>query len=104
MKENNFDEKTCPVKKALEVIGGKWKLRIIDKLSQGTIRYGELKKSIPDISEKMLIQELKSLVALEMIKKKAYPEIPPRVEYSLSPKGGEIIPILDLMKQFGTKL
>lgn len=90
----------CPVKKSLEMLGGKWKLRIIDTCAPNYRRFGELKRAIPDISEKMLIQELKKLVAFGILQKKSYPEIPPRVEYSLTDKGREVLPIIALLKTF----
>lgn len=67
---------------------GKWTLLIIFQINHRIIRYEELKRTIPRISEKMLIDELKSLCSKGLIKKKQYPEVPPRVEYSLTPLGG----------------
>lgn len=91
----------CPIKRTLDIIGGKWKLRLISQIGNEKRRYGELKKLIPDISEKMLIQELKSLVAFDVLRKKSFKEIPPRVEYSLTEKGLEVLPIIEMMKEFG---
>lgn len=102
MKKIIQDEVQCPVKKALYVIGGKWKLRLIYQMKDETRRYGDLKRLLPDISEKMLIQELKSLAEYKVINKKSYNEIPPRVEYTLTNKGEEILPIIELMIKFGT--
>ena len=65
------------------------------------IRYGELKRAIPGISEKMLIDELKFLCGKGLIKKKQYPEVPPRVEYSLTPLGEKVLPIIDEIAKFG---
>ena len=70
---------------------GKWTLLIIFQINHRIIRYEELKRTIPRISEKMLIDELKSLCSKGLIKKKQYPEVPPRVEYSLTPLGGESV-------------
>ena len=96
------DLSRCTVRKSLEILGGKWKLLMIYYLkSQQPLRYGELKRLMPDISEKMLIQELKSLVKNGVLKRKSYPEIPPRVEYSLTEKGKEVLPIIDLLNSFG---
>ncbi len=95
------NEVQCPVKTALNVIGGKWKLRLIYQMKDDTRRYGDLRRLIPDISEKMLIQELKSLVEFRVLNKKSYNEIPPRVEYTLTDKGKEILPIIELMIEFG---
>jgi DNA-binding HxlR family transcriptional regulator len=65
------------------------------------MRYGELKKAIPGISEKILIQELNSLVENKLVSKKAYPEIPPRVEYRLTETGLRALPIVDKLASFG---
>jgi DNA-binding HxlR family transcriptional regulator len=94
-------EVPCPVKKTLNIIGGKWKLRLIYQINNDVRRYGDLKRLLPDISEKMLIQELKSLVEYGVLNKKSYNEIPPRVEYTLTDKGKNILPIIDLMIKFG---
>jgi DNA-binding HxlR family transcriptional regulator len=102
--ENNISEAQCPIKKALDVIGGKWKLRIITQIGANICRYGELRKLIPDISEKMLIQELKSLVEYDILNKKSYHEVPPRVEYWLTKKGKKVLPLIEDMAKFGTIL
>ncbi len=96
-------EEVCPIKKSLDMIGGKWKLRIIYQIGMETRRYGELKKMIPEISEKMLIQELKSLVDYNILARKIYHEVPPRVEYTLTPKGLSALPLIELMREFGTQ-
>lgn len=101
MKKNN---ESCPVRHSLRVIGGKWRLRIINEIGHDKRRFGELKRLVPDISEKMLIQELKNLTTLGILNRKAYPEIPPRVEYSLTELGKEALPIIDQVKNFGDKL
>jgi DNA-binding HxlR family transcriptional regulator len=102
--KNNIAEAECPIKKTLDVIGGKWKLRIIAQIGMEVCRYGELRKLIPDISEKMLIQELKSLVEYEILNKKSYNEIPPKVEYSLTKKGKKVLPLIEDMVNFGMML
>lgn len=100
-KENNS---LCPVSEALKVIGGKWRLQIIHEIGDQKRRFGELKRLIPSISEKMLIQELKNLVALGVLRRKAYKEIPPRVEYSLTKHGEKVLPIIEHIKVFGNEL
>ena len=97
-------EKKCPVAEALKFIGGKWTLQIIYELGENTRRFGELKRLIPDISEKMLIQELKKMVENDIVHRKAYPEIPPKVEYSLTQRGQQILPILEKIERFGLEL
>jgi len=100
MKKNYFGPQ-CPVKKALDILGGKWKMLIIYQIGDEVRRYGELRKLIPNISEKMLIQELKSLVEHDILNKKSYNEIPPKVEYTLTDKGKRVLPIIGQMKTFG---
>jgi DNA-binding HxlR family transcriptional regulator len=89
------------LKKTLEIISGKWRLFIILQLGQHTRRYADLRRMIPGISEKMLVQELKALVLLGVLTKTAHPEIPPRVEYSLSERGLLILPTLVQLKDVG---
>lgn len=90
----------CPIRTTLELVGGKWKLLIIVQLRGIPLRLSELKKSIPDISEKMLIQELKTLIDSDLVIRKNYGEVPPRVEYSLSKKGKLALPLIRSMKKF----
>jgi DNA-binding HxlR family transcriptional regulator len=104
MKEKVILVLECPVKKALDLIGGKWKLQIINQVGHDVRRYGELKRLLPDISEKMLIQELKSLVDSEILNKKSYYEIPPRVEYFLTDKGKKVLPMIEAIKAFGLEM
>lgn len=94
-------DENCPVRKSLELLGGKWTLLILFQINDRIIRYGELKRSIPGISEKVLIQALNSLLENELVCKKAYPEIPPRVEYWLTQKGLNTLPIIDNLAVFG---
>lgn len=100
MEENENKNLSCPVGKTLRVLGGKWRLRIINEIGADRKRFGELKRLIPDVSEKMLIQELKNLVQHGILVRKAYNEIPPRVEYFLSDKGKRVLPIIDEIKKF----
>ena len=87
----------CPVTYTLDKIGGRWKPIIIFNLLSGTKRYGELKKAIPNITEKMLIQHLKELETDNLVKRKALPVVPPHVEYSLTKSGLELDPVLTAM-------
>jgi DNA-binding HxlR family transcriptional regulator len=104
MKKNNKKEILCPVSEALKVIGGKWRLQIINEIGIEKRRFGALKRLIPEISEKMLIQELKKLVSYGILHRKAYREIPPRVEYSLTEEGKKVLPIIAQIKIFGESL
>jgi DNA-binding HxlR family transcriptional regulator len=93
----------CPVTYTLEKIGGRWKPIIIYNLMSGTKRYSELKKLIPAITEKMLIQHLKQLEADNLVQRKAKPVIPPFVEYSLTDSGKELRQVLDAMVGWALK-
>ena len=100
-KTNNFTE--CPVTFTLEKIGGRWKTIIIYNLQSGTKRYSELKKMMPAITEKMLIQHLKELQADDLVHRKVISTIPAHVEYSLTEIGLELTPILNAMSHWGLK-
>jgi DNA-binding HxlR family transcriptional regulator len=101
LKEIPASDETCPVRRTLNILGGKWTLLILFQINERVIRFGELKRSIPGISEKMLIQELNSLVEHNLVSKKAYPEIPPRVEYRLTELGIKTLPIAETLGVFG---
>ena len=91
----------CPMVSAINVIGGKWKPIILHMLSAGTMRFGELKKNIPPVSQKMLTQQLRELEADGIILRTVYAEVPPRVEYLLSDKGATLTPILNHLYAWG---
>lgn len=91
----------CPVRASLTLLSGKWTLLILFQINENVMRYGELKRAIPGISEKILIQELNMLVESKLVSKKAYPEIPPRVEYTLTELGLKTLPIVDKLAAFG---
>ena len=93
----------CPVAYTLAVLEGKWKWMSIYILSEdGILRYGELKKRLPGITHKMLSQHLKELEAEGLINRQSYHQVPPKVEYSLTEKGRSLVPILELMCQWGS--
>lgn len=92
-----------PVNITLKVIGGKWKPLILWFLCDKTLRFNELQKSMPGITQKMLTTQLRELEKDNIIKRKIYPQIPPKVEYSLSKYGKTIYPILELMAEWGDK-
>lgn len=93
---------SCPIEYTLDVMGGKWKLLIIYYLMTNKVmRYGELKRNISGITHKMLSSQLKELESKEIIKRKEYPQIPPKVEYSLSKKGASLLPIFGMMYEWG---
>ncbi len=101
LKEINPCDENCPVRASLNLLGGKWTLLILFQINERVIRYGELKRTIPGISEKMLIQELNFLVEHKFVAKKSFPEIPPRVEYRLTKLGLNTLPIVDKLAAFG---
>lgn len=90
-----------PVELSLEIIGGKWKMPIIWRLKDGKKRYGELRRSLPRVTHKMLTQQLRELEEAEIITRKVYPEVPPKVEYSLTLLGRSVIPVIDLLREWG---
>lgn len=95
----------CPLTFALEVIGGKWRLPIIWLLNKNdTMRYNELKRSIDGITNMMLTQSLKELESYGIIKRQQFMEIPPRVEYSLTDNGKELISALKILADWGSKM
>ena len=97
---NSFD---CPVSVTADAIGGKWKPLILFYLEGGTRRFGELRRLIPQATKKMLTQKLRELERDQIIRRKIYAEVPPRVEYSLTRHGESLSPILKQMSQWGAK-
>jgi DNA-binding HxlR family transcriptional regulator len=93
----------CPIYYTLDKIGGRWKPLILWYLREGAKRYSEIKKDIPTITEKMLIQHLKQLEADNLINRKVIAVMPPHVKYKLTKSGKEIIPALDSMAAWGIK-
>lgn len=94
----------CEIEVTLEVISGKWKALILWHLGQEElIRFNEFRRRIPDISQKMLTQQLRRLEEVGLVNRKIYNQVPPMVEYSLTDIGKELIPILDAMDVWGKK-
>jgi DNA-binding HxlR family transcriptional regulator len=93
----------CPVEVTLDVIGGKWKALILFWLADQVCRFSELRRNIPDISERMLTQQLRELEGHGIIHRKVYPVVPPKVEYSLTTYGRTLRPITNLMCEWGKK-
>ena len=92
----------CPVELTLLLISNKWKILIIRDLLEGTKRFSELKKSINNISQKVLTSNLREMEENELLTRKVYPEVPPRVEYTLTDIGYSLKPLLDDMDKWGT--
>ena len=91
----------CPVATTVQLIGSKWKLLILRNLRTRPWRFNELRRDLEGISQKVLTDSLRALEEDGIITRPVYPEVPPRVEYALSPLGEEMKPILDAMEQFG---
>lgn len=91
----------CPVETTLMLIGDKWKVLILRDLINGTRRFGELKKSIGGVSQKVLTAQLRDMEENGLITRQVYAEVPPRVEYSLTELGRSLKPILDAMQNWG---
>lgn len=89
------------VKTTLDVIGGKWKPLILFVLKENTLRFSEVHKSIEGITQKMLTQQLRELEADGLISRKIYPEVPPKVEYSMTEYGKSLLPVLRSMSEWG---
>lgn len=91
----------CPVTATMEIIGGKWKLLILYLISNDINRFGKMTIMLRGISKQMLTTQLRELEQDGIIERKIYAEIPPRVEYFLTPKGKSLLPIISLMKDWG---
>lgn len=101
MNEKTKELPACPVETTLTLIGDKWKVLILRDLMSGTKRFGELKKSIDTVSQKVLTAQLRDMEANGLVHRDVYAEVPPRVEYSLTELGQSLKPILDAMWNWG---
>ncbi len=95
------DKHFCPVTATMSVIGGKWKPIIMWAIGAGTRRFGEIRRMIPGITQKMLTQQLRELEVDGVIHREVYAVVPPRVDYSLTAYGRTLVPILKVMAQWG---
>lgn len=104
MEDINEQEKECPVKRAINLFQGKWNLRIIYELSkQEALRFGALKRAIPNISNTVLTSTLKELENQGLVLRKQFNEIPPHVEYSLTESAKELDQVFQAMRDWGNK-
>lgn len=85
----------CPVDMALDLVGGKWKSLVLYRLSAGTLRFGQLQRSIPEVTQRMLTLQLRELERDGLVRRVVYAEVPPKVEYSLTPPGQSLTPVLE---------
>ena len=102
-KEEAMERKlpACPVETTLTLISDRWKILIIRDLMAGTRRFGELKKSLGAISQKVLTANLRKMEADGLVTRTVYAEVPPRVEYALTELGRSLGPVIDVMKEWG---
>ena len=94
-------EYQCSMELTLALIGGKWKSLILWHLGENTLRFSELRKTLPQVTQKMLTQQLRELEESGLVRRVIYTQVPPKVEYSLSPAGRSLLPILATMCDWG---
>lgn len=99
--QRTYCEFGCPVEATLDVIGGKWKCVILFHLLSGTKRFNEMRRLMPDVTQRMLTRQLRELESDQIIERTVYPEVPPKVEYSLTDFGRTLEPILRMLQQWG---
>lgn len=100
---NRADVAECPTEAALAVIGGRWKVPILWHLRRGTLRFGELSRLLGGVTQKMLTQQLRELERDGIVHRRVFPEVPPRVEYSLTDFGESLSPLLDALSSWGER-
>jgi DNA-binding HxlR family transcriptional regulator len=100
-KEGSCTVGYCPVEATLKVLGGKWKILILFHIDGTPKRFSELKRLMPEITEKMLAQQLKELEKDQVINRKVYPQVPPKVEYSITKYGKTLQPVIGAMCEWG---
>jgi DNA-binding HxlR family transcriptional regulator len=93
----------CPVQVTLDVIGGRWKPLVIYHLRSGTRRFNEFRRLIPGVTQRMLTQTLRELERDGIVRREVFPEVPPRVEYSTTPLGDSLRPVMDAMAEWGER-
>src|SRR3954453_22231871 len=96
-------DETCPVCLTAEIICGKWTLLLIRDLAEGQSRFSELERSLAGISPRTLSLRLRAREAAGIVERNTFPEVPPRVEYALTDKGRDLLPIIDDMRAYGTR-
>lgn len=91
----------CPLELSIDIIGGKWKCVLLWHLRKGALRFSQLKRRLPGITQKMLTQQLRDLEEHGLIHREVYPVVPPKVEYSLTEEGKTFVPVLRSMYKWG---
>ena len=100
-RHENYESPGCPVEATLELIGGKWKGVILYYLLDGRLRFSQLKRKIGCVTQRMLTKQLRELEEYGLVERTVYPEVPPRVEYELTPTGKTLRPIVMALKRWG---
>jgi Predicted transcriptional regulators len=103
MKDKCLQYEKCPMVQIQDIISGKWKIMILWYLSYSKLRFSDIQRKLPNVAQKVLSRQLKSLEEDNLILKKVYPVVPPKVEYSLTDVGKRLIPILEMMHKFGAE-
>ena len=103
LKNDHHTKLTCEVETTIKIIGGRWKVLIIRELISGVKRFGELQRALHGVTQKMLTQQLRELEADGIVHREIYPQIPPKVEYSLTPLGETLKPILYAMHDWAVE-
>src|ERR1700755_3189232 len=98
-----MSDPTCPICATADIIRGKWTILVIRDLAEGRSRFCELERSLTGISPRTLSLRLRALEEQGIVERHTYPEVPPRVEYSLTPKGEALVPLIDDMRAYGTR-
>jgi DNA-binding HxlR family transcriptional regulator len=96
-------DESCPVCKTAEIVCAKWTLLLVRDLSEGRSRFCELERSLAGISPRTLSLRLRALEEEGIVERDTYPEVPPRVEYQLTEKGRALLPLIDSMREYGTR-
>jgi DNA-binding HxlR family transcriptional regulator len=104
MQDKACEPAWCPIEVALEVIGGMWKVIIVRELRNGTMRYSQLHRALKRVTHKMLAQQLRELEHDGVVSRKVYPQVPPKVEYSLTSLGRSLGPLLDSLHAWGERV
>lgn len=94
---------SCPVELAVSAVAGKWKVLILWQLREGTLRYSALRSRLPKVTHKMLAQQLRELEADGLVDRTVYAVVPPKVEYTLTARGRELLPALEAMRRWGIR-
>ena len=103
MKEKCAKYEKCPMVLVQDIVSGKWKILILWYLSYSKLRFSDIQRKLPNVSQKVLSRQLKSMEEDNVIHRKVYPVVPPKVEYSLTDVGKRLIPILEMMHTFGAE-